>query len=110
MRDIFKVLIEKIWVTFIKPPTSSTDSDKEYEEYNYGDEPGRVFPDIGDTVDANGKLLNQQPVYNKIIQPEVSLRFGEDMIIGRVTILEPVTPAQNLINTNPFASKLIPPV
>ena len=28
----------------------------------------RVVPDIEDTVDANVKLLNQKPAYNKILQ------------------------------------------
>ena len=43
------------------------------------------MPDIEDTVDANGKLLNQQPVYDKILQSEVSLQLGEGMTVGKAT-------------------------
>jgi hypothetical protein len=42
-------------------------------------------PDIEDTVDANGKLSNQQPVCDKILQSEVSLQLGEGMTVGKVT-------------------------
>jgi hypothetical protein len=35
--------------------------------------------------DAKGKLLNQQPAYDKILRSEVSLQLGESMTIGRAT-------------------------
>ena len=46
----------------------STESDNEYEKYEDEDEPACFLPDIEDTVDASGKLLNQKPVYNKILK------------------------------------------
>ena len=36
-------------------------------------------------MDVNGILLNQQPSYEKILQSEVFLQLGEDMMVGRVT-------------------------
>ena len=57
-RKIFDGPIERGWDTSINPPTSSVDSDKEYEEYEDKDGPACVVPDIEDTVDVNGKLLN----------------------------------------------------
>ena len=71
--ETFDGLVERIWGTFINLTTSSTESGKEYEEYENEDEPTCIVSDIEDTVDANVKLLNQQPAYNKILQSEVSL-------------------------------------
>ena len=84
-RKIFDGPIERGWDTSINPPTSSVDSDKEYEEYEDKDVHSCVVPDIEDTVDVNGKLLNQQPTYDKILLQEFSLPFGEEMTVGRVT-------------------------
>jgi hypothetical protein len=36
-------------------------------------------------VDANGKLLNQQPAHDKILHSEVSLQLGESMAVGTAT-------------------------
>jgi hypothetical protein len=49
----------------------------EFEEYESEDEPKRTAPDIEDTVDANGKLLYQQPAHDKMPHSEVSLKLGE---------------------------------
>ncbi len=87
-RSIFDGLIERRWGTSINPP-KQTDAenldDIEFEEYEDEDEPKRVIPDIEDTVDATGKLLNQQPAYDKILHSEVSLQMGESMTVGKVT-------------------------
>ena len=45
----------------------------------------RVVPDIEDAVNANGKLLNQKPAYNKILHSEVSLQLGWIMQTRKVT-------------------------
>jgi hypothetical protein len=38
----------------------------------------RVVPEIEDTVDANGRLLDQQPTYDRIINAEVHLQLGDN--------------------------------
>ena len=43
------------------------------------------MPDIEDSVDVNGKLLNQHPSYDKILQLGVSLQLGEGIKVVRVT-------------------------
>jgi len=67
-RAIFNGLIERRWGTSINPP-KQTDAgnldDNEFEEYE--DEPKRIVSDLEETVDANGKLLNQQLAYDKIL-------------------------------------------
>ena len=90
-RAIFDGLIERRWGTSINPPKVETVEDaedldnNEFEEYEDDDEPKRTVPDIEDAVDANGKQLNQQPAYDKILNAEVSLQLGEDITVGKVT-------------------------
>jgi hypothetical protein len=38
-----------------------------FEEYWDNDEEQRAIPDVEDTVDGNGRLINQQPLYDRII-------------------------------------------
>jgi hypothetical protein len=69
------------------PPTLSTviDDDKEWEEYEDDNEATRIIPDIKEAVDANGRLINQQPAYDKLINSKVSLQQGDDIISAKVT-------------------------
>jgi hypothetical protein len=91
-RQIFDALIERRWGTSINPPILPLQNpiegdldDNDFEEYEDNDEPKRIVPDIEDTVDANGRLLNQQPAYDKILHSEVSLQLGDGMAVGKVT-------------------------
>ena len=43
-----------------------------------------VLSDIEDTVDANVRIINQQPFHNKILQSEVSLQLGDYKTVVRV--------------------------
>ena len=86
-REIFNGLIERRWGTSINlpKPNSENSDDNKFEGYEDEEEAKRVIPDIEDTVDINGKLLNQQPAYEKILNPEVSLQLGENISVGKVT-------------------------
>ncbi len=72
-RNVFDGLIERRWGTSINPPgTKGTKEDSdtggdEFEEYEDDDEPARIVPEIEDTVDAKGRLLNQMPAYDRIL-------------------------------------------
>jgi hypothetical protein len=83
-REIFGALIERRWGTSINPPTDTADKDDEWEEYEDPDEPARTVPDIEDTVDSRGHLLNQQPAYDRLINAEVQLQQGDDMMSAKV--------------------------
>jgi hypothetical protein len=90
-REIFKELIVKRWGTSInKPPPEPLDNDDDWdkgddwEEYEDDNEPARVVPDIEDMVDSSGRLLNQQPAYDKLINAEVQLQLGEHMTSAKV--------------------------
>jgi hypothetical protein len=88
-RKVFDELIEKRWGTSINPPSTegSSDSDNggiEFEEYEDEEEEARIVPNIEDTVDANGLLLNQMPAYDRILNAEVSLQMREEMSVRTV--------------------------
>jgi len=76
-RKTFNALIERRWGTSINPPkvekqnSNNDDDDDASEEYEDDVEQPRHIPDIEDTVDANGRLLNQQPAYDKLLNAEV---------------------------------------
>ena len=67
------------------------------------------MPDIEDTVDSDGKLLNQQPAYYKILQSEVSLRFEYYMTVGRVIrrAIGPERYNSGSYDDNPFFNSMI---
>jgi hypothetical protein len=112
-RKIFDGLIERRHGTSISPPIiisdDENDSNNDFEEYEDDDEPARIAPDIEDMVDVNGKLLNQQPAYDKILHSEASLQMGEDMTIGKVTkrVISPDGIVAGTYNKNPYLNSMI---
>ena len=76
---IFDVLIARRHGTSINPPKAATGKEpEEWEEHEDDDEDARKIPDIEDTVDATGRLLNQQPAYDKLLNAEVRLQHGDE--------------------------------
>ena len=111
-RAIFDGLIERRWGTSINPPTivgTEDSDDKEFEEYEDEYEPKRTVPDIEDTVDGNGKLLNQQPAYDRILHSEVSLQLGDNMTVGKVTkrAIGPDGTVAGTYDENPYLNSMI---
>jgi hypothetical protein len=84
-RKVFDGLIERRWGTSIKPSAVSESSDNDFEPYEDEDEVAKVVPEVEDTVDANGKLLDQNPAYDRLINSEVALQLGDKMSIGKVS-------------------------
>ena len=71
-RKTFDALIERRWGTAIThPKVIKSDDDIPWEEYHDENEDPRLIPDVEDIVDATGKLLRQQPEYDRIIKSEV---------------------------------------
>jgi hypothetical protein len=104
-------LIERRWGTSINPPKLDPDDNKhnEYEEYEDDDEVARTIPEIEDSVDANGQLLNQLPAYNKIIHSEVALQLGESIFTGKVTkrALGPDGRTAGTYDDNPMLNSIV---
>ena len=63
------------------PNTQQTKVVKKYEDHEQQEQPTLEVKDI---VDSNGKLINQQPAYDQIINAEVQLQLGEEMVAGKV--------------------------
>eukprot|EP00957_Ditylum_brightwellii_P043431 3293141-Ditylum_brightwellii.AAC.1 len=60
------------------PKCEKLDTDDFCEEYKDDDEPACVTPDIEDSVDATWRLLNIMPVYDLLLNAEVSLQLGDE--------------------------------
>ena len=84
-RNLFDKLVVKRWGTSINPPTElSETSDTMWEEYEDCDESPRIIPEIEDIVDSTGKIINQQPAYDNILNKEVQMQVGYDLTKGLV--------------------------
>jgi hypothetical protein len=107
-RTIFDGLIERRWGTSINPPKPESEYD-EYEEYEDDDEVARKIPEIEDSVDANGLLLNQLPAYDKILHSEVALQLGDSMSTGKVTqrALGPDGRTAGTYDDNPMLNSIV---
>jgi hypothetical protein len=60
-------------------------------------------------VDANGRLLNQMPAYDQILNAEVSLQMGEEMSVGKVIqrALGPDGAVAGTYDENPILNTMI---
>eukprot|EP00957_Ditylum_brightwellii_P140043 10670694-Ditylum_brightwellii.AAC.1 len=59
------------------PPETTPDDWDPCDEYEDNDEKARSLPEMEETVDANGTLIDQQSAYNKIINTEVQLHHQD---------------------------------
>ena len=66
------------------PKLPIKDFDDEWEEFGNDDEKARSIPEIEDTLDAHGRLLNQQPAYDKLIHNDLQLQLGENVQTAKV--------------------------
>ena len=87
-REIFVSLIERRWGTSASPPPISplkNNADElSWEEYHDQDEPARHIPEVEDMVRNDGKLICQQPAYDRIINAEVLLQNGDELQTAKV--------------------------
>ena len=83
-REVFDGLIEKRWGTTTSIPEKDVDKDVDkdsepWEAYSDDFEKPRHIPEYEDIVDHNGRLLNQQPAYNKLINLEVQMQVKDSV-------------------------------
>ena len=81
-REVFDELIQRRWGTPMTPP--NTQQSKAFEKYEYHEQQEHPTLEVEDIVDSTGKLINQQPAYDQIINAEVQLQLGEEMVYGKV--------------------------
>ena len=87
-RQVFDELIERRHGTSINPPkpmkgdpdTAEPDFETDFVDNGQtGD-----LPDIEDILDSTGKVLNQQPMWDKLINAEILLQQGDRLQLGKV--------------------------
>ena len=91
-RDVLDALIERRMGTSINPPPTPEDQDPTTEdptnENNLDDDDemdGPVeSPNHEDILDSMGRVLEQQPAFNKIINSEVMIQNRDEMAMGRI--------------------------
>ena len=64
------------------PP--NTQQPKAFEKYEDHEQQEQPTIEVEDIVDSTDKLINQQPAYDQIINAEVQLQLGEEMVNGKV--------------------------
>ena len=90
-------------------PVPKDDDELVFDVYEDDDENKRVIPEVEDMVDATGKLLNQHPAYDRIINAEVALQLEEEVTTGKVTCraLGPDGQVAGTYHNNPFLNTII---
>ena len=91
-RDVFDALIERRMGTSINPPPTPEDRDPATEDptnendLDNGDEMDGLVesPNHEDILDSTGRILEQQPAFDKIINAEVMIQNGDEMAMGKV--------------------------
>ena len=87
-RDIFTALITKRYGSTFQPqfaPRRKNASAAEaMEYYTDGDEESRECLEQEDVTDHNGKLLNQQPMYDVLLHSELLVQNGDNYEVGKV--------------------------
>eukprot|EP00957_Ditylum_brightwellii_P115545 8813031-Ditylum_brightwellii.AAC.1 len=78
-------MIKRRWGLTMNPPLETAPNNQDLcEEYGDDDEIARSLPEVEETMDTNGTLIDQQPAYDKIINAEVQLHHRDHLTIGNV--------------------------
>jgi hypothetical protein len=107
-RTIYDALIKRRWGTSMSAPPEES-KENTFNEYLDDDKEARIIPDGEDTVDANGRLLEQQPMYDRIINAEVLLQLGDEMSLGKVVrrVLGPDGVTTGAYADNPMLNSIV---
>jgi hypothetical protein len=84
---LFDDLIERRQGTSINPPKPMNESDTKEPNDADGDadtEPAGELPDIENILDSTGKVLIQQPMWDKLINTEIIQQEGDKLQRGKV--------------------------
>jgi hypothetical protein len=114
-RRIFDDLIERKHGTSINPlkPMKGESDTKEPDDAD-GDadtESAGELPDIEDILDSTGKVLNQQPMWDKMINAENILQQGNKLQLGKVKrrSIDDIGKTIGTYSDNPIMNSIVPP-
>ena len=80
--EVFDEVIKRRWGTPMTPP--NTQQPKVFEKYEDHEQQEQSTLEVEDIVVSIGKLIDQQPAYNQIINAEFQLQLGEEMVTSKV--------------------------
>ena len=106
-REVFDELIKRRWGSPMTP--SNTQQQKVFEKYEDHDQQEQPTLEVEDIVDSTGKLINQQPTYDQIINAEGQLQLGEEMVTDKVTqrTIGPNGQVTGTYDNNPYLNSII---
>lgn len=109
-RQLFENLIARRWGTSVNPPRESDDKDDmTWEEYEDDEELQRRTHEVDERIDLNGTQLNQQPIYDTLLNTKIQMQVGYDLCNGTVK-RRAVGPDNRLIGTyddDPMKSTMV---
>ena len=87
----------------------NTQQPKAFEKYKDHEQQEQPTLEVEDIVGSTGKSINQQPAYDQIINAEVQLQLGEEMVNGKVIqrIIGPDGQVTGTYDNNPFLNSII---
>ena len=79
------------------------------EIYEDNSEEPRTEPDLEVSVDSNRRLFNQLPAYGRLLNAEVQLQLGEELMMGKVKChaLGPEGKVVGNYGSNPFLNSMM---
>ena len=82
-RELFDELIQRRWDPPMTP--SNTQQQKLFKKYEDHEQQEQPTLEVEDLVDSTGKHINHKPAYDQIINAEVQLQLGQEVVTGKVT-------------------------
>ena len=106
-REVFDELIKRRWGSQMTP--SNTQQQKRFEKYEDHEQQEQPTLEVEHIVDSTGKLINQQPAYDQIINAKVQLLLGEEMVTGKVTqrTIGPDRKVTGTYDNNPYLNSIM---
>lgn len=111
-RELFDSLIKKRYGTGFEPMMEKhriKHEEPNSEEYEDSEETQRIIPHVEDMVDSSGRLLNQQPAYDVLLNAEVFMQHGDEKALGKVMrrALGPDGKTTGTYDPNPYLNSVI---
>ena len=111
-REIFdKIIMKRLGSSYLKDSKSKSKVKEpgEFTAYIDEDEVARDLPEMKDAVDSTGELINQQPMYDKMLNSEVSMQLNNMMSTSKVARLSlgPDRRTTGSYNNNPILNTVV---
>ena len=108
-RQAFDTLIERRYGNSIVVPTMPAKGCETTEPYEDDGQQQFTIPDIEDSVDSTGRLINQCPAYDHIINVEVQMQLDEQVMKGTVKrcALRPDGRMMGKYDDNPYHNSIV---